>query len=55
VNGEAEWSEEMSSRLKHVLVFPDDYCGKNLTLMLARINPRLQRGPWSNAVSVIIR
>jgi hypothetical protein len=54
VDGEAEWSEEMSTRLKYVLTFPAGHRGKNVTLMLAWINPRLQRGPWSAEVTVLI-
>jgi hypothetical protein len=47
---EAEWHEEHSTRLHTILVFNSEDTGKHLTLAAAWINPRLQRGPWSNEI-----
>jgi hypothetical protein len=52
--GETEWHEEQSTRLHVLLYFGDGDVGKRLTVVVAWINPRLQRGPWSDEIEVLI-
>lgn len=51
---ETGWHDEYTTRLHLNLVFGDEDRGKRLLLMAAWINPRLQRGPWSTEMNVII-
>jgi hypothetical protein len=52
--GDTEWREEHTTRLHISLSFDSEDTGKNLEVKAAWINPRLQRGPWSDAITVLI-
>jgi hypothetical protein len=52
--GETEWHEEHSTRLHLTLLFDNEDEGKHLILATAWINPRIQHGPWSDEISVLI-
>ncbi|MDR0728767.1 MAG: hypothetical protein LBF19_01405 [Prevotellaceae bacterium] len=52
--GSEEWHSEYSTRLHANLAFSDEDSGKRLALMAAWINPRLQHGPWSSEITVLI-
>jgi hypothetical protein len=52
--GETEWHEEHSTRLHFTLLFDSEDEGKHLLLTAAWINPRIQHGPWSDEISVLI-
>ncbi|MDR2359653.1 MAG: hypothetical protein LBD87_07660, partial [Prevotellaceae bacterium] len=49
-----EWHSGYSTRLHTDLFFNGEDSGKRLILMAAWINPRLQQGPWSNEITVLI-
>ncbi|MDR0691928.1 MAG: hypothetical protein LBF69_02685 [Prevotellaceae bacterium] len=51
---DTEWHEEHSTRLHLTLLFDSEDEGKHLTLTTAWINPRLQHGPWSDEIRVLI-
>jgi hypothetical protein len=51
---ETEWHEQYTTRLHVTLSFDHADEGKHLSLMAAWINPRLQHGPWSNELKVLI-
>jgi hypothetical protein len=53
-DGETEWHEEYSTRLHLTLLFDSEDEGKHVTVKTAWINPRIQRGPWSDEISVMI-
>ena len=52
--GDAEWIEEHSTRLHITLLFDAGDEGKHIALTAAWINPRIQHGPWSDEISVLI-
>jgi hypothetical protein len=52
--GDTEWREEHSTRLHITLLFDNEDEGKRLLLTAAWINPRIQHGPWSDEISVLI-
>jgi hypothetical protein len=54
VEGEETWHEESSTRLHVTMPFDFEQQGKVITLLAAWINPRLQHGPWSDEIKVII-
>jgi hypothetical protein len=51
---DTEWHEEHSTRLHITLLFNNEDEGKHLTLTTAWINPRIQHGPWSDEITVLI-
>jgi hypothetical protein len=53
-DGETEWHEEHTTRLHVTLYFGDEDEAKYLAVAAAWINPRLQHGPWSDEVKVLI-
>jgi hypothetical protein len=52
--GDAEWKDAYSTRLHTDIRFQDEDKGKRITIMAAWINPRLQHGPWSYEMHVLI-
>ena len=52
--GDPEWHEESTTQLHRILLFDPEDEGKHLTLTTAWINPRLEHGPWSDEISVLI-
>ncbi|MDR1414461.1 MAG: hypothetical protein LBI96_01505 [Odoribacteraceae bacterium] len=54
VEGQKEWREEQSTRLKAMLEFSPEDEGKRLTGVAAWMNLRLQRGLWSDEAAVLI-
>jgi hypothetical protein len=52
--GESEWREVHSTRLHVTLTFEEADQAKFLTLAAAWINPRLEHGPWSDEIKVLI-
>jgi hypothetical protein len=52
--GDAEWRDEYTTRLHIDLFFTDEDAGKRFVLAAAWINPRLQHGPWSHELSVVV-
>ena len=52
--GDTEWREEHTTRLYFTLLFDAEDEGKHLSLTTAWINPRIQHGPWSDEISVLI-
>jgi hypothetical protein len=54
MEGDETWREQNYTRLHVALVFNEEHVGKRLSLSAAWINPRLERGPWSDTVTVII-
>jgi hypothetical protein len=53
-DGESEWREVHSTRLHTTLTFEEADEAKHLFLSAAWINPRLERGPWSDEIRVLI-
>ena len=51
---DADWQEQHSTRLHVTLYFDDEDNGKHLRITTAWINPRLQHGPWSDEIEVLI-
>jgi hypothetical protein len=51
---ETEWHEEHSTRLHLTLLFDSEDEGKHLIVTVAWINPRIQHGPWSDEITVLI-
>jgi hypothetical protein len=51
---ETEWHEEHSTRLHISLLFDSEDEGKHIILTTAWINPRIQHGPWSDEITVLI-
>ncbi|MDR3194227.1 MAG: hypothetical protein LBT76_02905 [Tannerella sp.] len=54
VEGENEWREKASTRLRAVIRFEDAYRGKRLTCTALWFNARLERGPHSDEKQVFI-
>jgi hypothetical protein len=54
VEGQEEWREKNSTRLKTTLEFAPEDEGKRLTILAAWMNPRLERGPWSDETIVLV-
>jgi hypothetical protein len=54
VEGREEWREELGTRLKITLEFATEDVGKHVTVLAAWMNPRLQRGPWSDETVVLV-
>jgi hypothetical protein len=52
--GESEWHEEHTTRLHQILLFDNEDEGKHLILTTAWINPRIEHGPWSDEIRVLI-
>jgi hypothetical protein len=53
-DGEEEWHEVVSTRLHVTLLFESEDEGKHITVTAAWINPRIQHGPWSDEIRVLI-
>jgi hypothetical protein len=51
---DAEWQQVYTTRLRLRLTLDASYGGRSVTLTAAWINPRLQHGPWSNEVEVLV-
>jgi hypothetical protein len=51
---EEAWRIELSTRLRHILYFDTKDEGRRIIIAIAWVNPRLQEGPWSNAISQVI-
>ncbi|MDR2449589.1 MAG: hypothetical protein LBD52_06480 [Prevotellaceae bacterium] len=51
---QTEWHEEHSTRLHLTHYFEDEDKGKHLKIVTAWINPRIQHGPWSDEIEVLI-
>jgi hypothetical protein len=51
---ETDWHEEHSTRLHLTLYFDDEDRSKRLKITTAWINPRIQHGPWSDEIEVLI-
>jgi hypothetical protein len=54
IEGETEWQTVISTQLHHLLIFTDAEEGKHITLKAAWVNPRMQNGPWSDALTEFI-
>lgn len=54
LDDEDVWHEKNYTRLHVRLTFEDKDVRKNLSLQVAWINPRLEHGPWSDMITVII-
>jgi hypothetical protein len=54
VEGREEWREELCTRLKITLEFATEDVGKHVTILAAWMNPRLQRGPWSDETVALV-
>jgi hypothetical protein len=54
LEGESEWRERDYTRVHVSLAFNDEDVGKHLSVAVAWINPRLENGPWSDTITVII-
>jgi hypothetical protein len=54
LEGDTEWHDEYTTRLRIDLTLADEDKGKHITLMAAWINLRLQHGPWSHELSVVV-
>ncbi|MDR0766033.1 MAG: hypothetical protein LBF09_03730 [Odoribacteraceae bacterium] len=54
LEGQEEWHEKNYTRLHVDLLFNDADVKKELSVAIAWINPRLEHGPWSDTVTVII-
>jgi hypothetical protein len=52
--GEEAWHEEVSTRLHITLLFDEEDRGKYVVVTAAWINPRIQHGPWSDEIRVLI-
>jgi hypothetical protein len=52
--GNTEWQDVYSTRLHTDIMFKDEDQGKRVTIKAAWINPRLQHGPWSKDMNVLI-
>jgi hypothetical protein len=52
--GEAQYRFEVSTRLHHTLYFEQTDETKRVLLSAAWVNPRLQPGPFSEEISVVI-
>jgi hypothetical protein len=53
-DGRDVWHEEISTRLHITLLFDEEDRGKYVTVTAAWINPRIQHGPWSDEIRVLI-
>jgi hypothetical protein len=51
---EETWHEKNYTKLHTRLIFEDKDVKKNLSIMVAWINPRLEHGPWSDTITVIV-
>jgi hypothetical protein len=54
VEDQTEWKERMESRLHATLLFDESDQAKRVTITAAWLNPRLEAGPESEAVTVVI-
>lgn len=54
LQGDAKYLTAVSMRLHHTLYFEHEDRGKEVLLATAWVNPRLEPGPWSDEISVII-
>ncbi|MDR3194931.1 MAG: hypothetical protein LBT76_06550, partial [Tannerella sp.] len=54
VEGEADWHEALSTGLHVTVQFDDGQRGKRVTCTAAWFNPRLERGPHSEEVTLIV-
>jgi hypothetical protein len=54
VEGNETWEEKMSTRLKTILEFEEEQAGKYLHVTAAWFNPRLERGPWGDEITVLV-
>ena len=54
LDGEVEWREVYSTRLHQTVILNDEDEAKYLEVRAAWINPRLQKGPWSDVTRVLI-
>jgi hypothetical protein len=54
MESEETWHEQISTRLHVTLLFEDEDEGKHIILRAAWVNPRMQHGPWSNDVRVLV-
>jgi hypothetical protein len=52
--GDGEWHEHLSTRLHVTLFFEGEDVGKPLTVAVSWVNPRMQRGPWSESTTVLV-
>jgi hypothetical protein len=48
------WFEKPSTRLRVTLAFEEQHVGKRLLVSAAWLNPRLEHGPWSDPIALII-
>ncbi|MDR1405842.1 MAG: hypothetical protein LBI89_01380, partial [Prevotellaceae bacterium] len=51
---ETEWHERHTTRLHITLLFDSGDEGTHLLLTTAWINPRIQHGPWSDELRVLV-
>jgi hypothetical protein len=51
---ETDWREIHSTSLHTTLIFENDDEGKHIMLTAAWINPRIEHGPWSDELRVLI-
>jgi hypothetical protein len=51
---DGEWHERLSTRLHVTLLFEGEDVGKSLTVAASWVNPRMQRGPWSETATVLV-
>ena len=54
MQGETEWHEIYSTRLRTSLRFDNKDEGKHIILMAAWLNSRTRHGPWSNKITSLI-
>jgi hypothetical protein len=54
MESEETWHEQISTRLHVTLLFEDADEGKYIVLKAAWVNPRMEHGPWSDDIRVLI-
>jgi hypothetical protein len=54
LEGSDHWREKPSTKLRVSLVFDEKQVGKRLLVTASWLNPRLQNGPWSDPLSLLI-
>jgi hypothetical protein len=54
VEGSQQWQTQMESRLHATLYFGEEDIAKSVTITIAWLNPRLEAGPESDALTMII-
>ncbi|MDR3197454.1 MAG: hypothetical protein LBU34_06240, partial [Planctomycetaceae bacterium] len=52
--GETVWKTLISTKLHYTLSFTEEEVGKCIAMQAAWVNTRMQPGPWSDEVKVII-